>query len=73
MPTLLPTQLRERVLSFPEIQRGVQRISVVLADGRVFSPVEVAWGSEVLTVEGRSEVPFAVDQITGVFDASAST
>jgi hypothetical protein len=71
MPTLLPSELRKRVLSFPEVDVGVQRIRVVLADGRVFSPVEVAWGSEVLTVEGRAEVPFTVDQIADVFDASA--
>jgi hypothetical protein len=73
MPILLPGRLRQRVLSVPDVQHGIHRIRVVLTDGRLFSPVEIAWGSEVLTVESRSEAPFTVVQIAEVFDASAST
>jgi hypothetical protein len=54
----LPSHLQARVLSFPEYSQGVNRIIVRLDDGREFSDVFVAWGTEIIKVEGHAVLPF---------------
>ena len=70
MSTTLPDPIAEKVLAFPEWRMGAQRIKVVLADGRSFSPVEVAWGREIVRVAGYEEVPFDAADVVEVEDFS---
>jgi hypothetical protein len=49
---------------------GVNRVAVVLADGRSFAPVDIAWGREIVRVHGSEVVPFTGDEIVEVTDAS---
>jgi hypothetical protein len=62
----IPSHLQARVLEFPEYSQGVNRIIVLLADGREFEDVFVAWGAEIIKVEGFDELPFDPDQIVNV-------
>ena len=66
----LPESLRELVLSFPETSYGAHTVSVTLKDQRMISGVHVAWGREVVTVDGQVGIPFSEDDIVGVDDAS---
>jgi hypothetical protein len=66
----LPSEISERVHSFAEVHRGMQRVTVVLADGRRFRGVEVAWGCEILAVAGFETIPFSGDDVTEVYDES---
>ena len=69
----LPSEISERVNSFPEVHQGMQRVTVVLADGRRFRGVDVAWGCEVLAVAGCQTIPFSGDAVTEVYDESQVT
>ena len=62
----IPSYLQPIVLDFPEYSQGVNRITVRLADGREFSDVFVAWGSEIIKVEGYKSLPFDPNQIVEV-------
>ena len=73
LPVRLPDVLSDRVQAFPETHYGVQTITVTLRDGRVFSGVEVAWGSEVIRVRGQAKLPFSAEEIVDVDDASGLT
>lgn len=66
----LPVGIREQVLQFPEWSMGAHRVTVVLADGRNFVGTFVAWGSQVVKVEGFEVPPFDASQVVEVFDAS---
>jgi hypothetical protein len=68
----LPQRLGEIVSGFPETHMGAQTIKVTLADGRVFDKVTVAWGHEVVRVEGFDTLPFDPDQVALVEDASGA-
>ena len=70
MSTTLPDSVVEKVLAFPEWRMGAKRIKVVLADGRSFSSVEVAWGRDVVRVAGYEEVPFDAADVVAVEDFS---
>lgn len=71
MTVRLPERFHDRVSGFPETHAGVSTVTVTLRDGRVFTDVEVAWGSEVVGVRGRRDIPFTADEIADVDDASA--
>jgi hypothetical protein len=49
---------------------GAHRVTVVLADGRTFSPVDIAWAHEVVRVDGSEVIPFTTAEIVDVVDAS---
>jgi hypothetical protein len=66
----LPEATREQVGTFPETHYGVQTVRVTLADGRVFRGVQVAWGREVVRVDGYPEIPFSEEQVVVVEDDS---
>jgi hypothetical protein len=51
----------------PEFHYGVHRVTVELADGRVFPNVEVAWHSEVIRVPPHSSIPFRADDVVNVY------
>jgi hypothetical protein len=70
VPVVLPEQLQERVQTFPETHMGVHTVTATLHDGRVFSGVQVAWGTEVISVAGHDTLPFSADEIAEVDDAS---
>jgi hypothetical protein len=69
---ILPNEIREQVLALPEWRMGAHRVTVTLADGRMFGPVDVAWGSEVVRVFGFESVPFAGAEVVAVADASGT-
>lgn len=62
----IPSHLQVLVLDFPEYSQGVNRITVRLADGREFSDVFVAWGAEIVKVQGYKSLPFDPSQIVEV-------
>jgi hypothetical protein len=67
---ILPPSIQEEILTFPEYRMGVHGVTVTLADGRTLGPAEVAWGSEVVRVLGRGEIPFSGEEVVSVADAS---
>ena len=58
--------IAQKVLAFPEWKMGTHRVKVTLADGRSFSPVDVAWGREIVRVDGSDVVPFDAKDVTEV-------
>ena len=67
---VLRESIREKVASFPEHRMGAHKVAVLLADGRVFEDVIVAWEQEVISAGGKTEIPFTTDEIVDVFDRS---
>jgi hypothetical protein len=65
--------LLDQILRFPEVHMGVHRITVELGDGTAIGGVLVAWGGQVIRVEGRDPVPFSVRDVVAVHDASGLT
>ena len=59
-----------KIRSFPEYRMGAHRITVELRDGSSVTGVLVAWGRDVVRVEGLSGVPFAAEDVVDVNDAS---
>jgi hypothetical protein len=70
MSTTLPGPIAQQVLDFPEWKMGVHRIKVTLIDGRVFAPVDVAWGRDVVRVAGSDKIPFDAGDVNEVEDLS---
>ena len=70
MAVRLPEHLQEQVRQFGEVHMGVHRITVELADGRVYAGVEVAWAEEIIRVPGEPAVPFEAGEIAAVYDGS---
>jgi hypothetical protein len=68
--TALPDDIVEEVLAFPESHMGVHRIAVVLREGQAYRGVEVAWGRDVLSVEGYEVPPFDASDVVSVADDS---
>lgn len=62
----IPQHLQARILDFPEYSQGVNRVIVRLEDGREFADVFVAWGAEIIKVEGHDSLPFNPKQIVDV-------
>lgn len=63
---MLTKTLQAKVSALAEYKMGVHRVTVPLRDGRVFSPVDVAWEREIVRVEGSSEVPFEAEDIIDI-------
>jgi hypothetical protein len=66
----LPDHLTEKILTVGAWHMGAYRVGMRLADGRVIHGVLVAWGQEIVRVEGHDEVPFEVSEIVDVIDES---
>jgi hypothetical protein len=66
----LPEHLQDRVATFPETHMGVHTVTITLRDGRVFTPVEIAWATELIGVPDGSNFPFAAADIDSIDDAS---
>lgn len=66
MPTRFDDRLAEKILAMPEYRQGANKIRVVLNDGRQIGGVYVAWGREVIKVDGFSSIPFAIEDVADV-------
>jgi hypothetical protein len=66
----LPLQLTEKVRRGPEVHLGIWRVTVELADGRMYPGVEVSWPGEIIRVPGFGRVPFTAEEIADVHDGS---
>lgn len=60
---ILPVAIQDQVADMPRHAYGFTRIAVVLEDGTHHDGVHVAWGTEVVGIEGHDRLPFAVAQI----------
>jgi len=67
---ILPEPIREKIASFPEYRMGAHKVAVRLASGQVFEDVIVAWESEIVSVGGKSAIPFAAEEIVDVYNRS---
>jgi hypothetical protein len=67
MGVILPDEIKERVLGFPEWRMGAHRVAVTLRDGSKVRGVLVAWGTEVVRVDGAAEIPFDANDVVAVF------
>ena len=65
----LPPSIVDEVAKWPEFRMGVQRVRVVVADGRSFDDVMVA-GNRVVKVLGRHDLPFEASDVVAVTDLS---
>jgi hypothetical protein len=63
----LPDFLSEKIAHYPEHHLGVHRVRAELRDGRTFFPVFVAWGLEVVRVEGSDVIPFTTDELADLY------
>jgi hypothetical protein len=62
----IPKHLQSFILDLPEYSMGAHRIIVRLKDGREFGDVFVAWGAEIIKVEGYNSLPFDPQYIVEV-------
>ncbi len=62
----IPQDIADKICSFPEYRYGANRIKVWLDDGTCFDNVIVAWGEEIISVEGSKEIPFDPSKIIRV-------
>ncbi|HEY3698863.1 MAG TPA: hypothetical protein VGK97_05985 [Spongiibacteraceae bacterium] len=66
MSLFFDDEFAEKILAMPEYRQGANRIKVTLNDGRVFRGVFVAWGREVIRVEGLTSIPFEVEDVSSI-------
>jgi len=50
----IPNNLSDKAASFPESSYGVNRVTLVLGDGRKVNEVYLAWGKEIVKIRNRS-------------------
>jgi hypothetical protein len=62
----LPRQIAERILEMPEYRQGVNKVKLTLKDGRTYTDVYVAWGSEVVKVGKYKTIPFDPSEVIEV-------
>ena len=62
----LPITIQEPLAHLPEHSYGAVRVTVVLDDGSSISDVYVAWGSEVVRVGDRADIPFDPSRVVEV-------
>ena len=71
MPLEIPVRLTERVSLFPESSNGTCRTTLVLKDGRRIFDVTIAWGIEIVQLNGvpvgeEKQLGFRLDDIVDV-------
>jgi hypothetical protein len=64
----LPEAIKERILTFGEYRMGVYKVALVMKDGSRIENVLVAWGSEVVRVEGSEDFDIDVASIVDAED-----
>jgi hypothetical protein len=50
----LPSKLTEKAAGFPESSYGTTKVILVLKDGRKIFGVSLAWGTEILSIDGQA-------------------
>ena len=70
MEDRLPWKVTESILTFPEDSMGAYRVALILKDGSVIEDVIVAWGEQVVRVDGHDGCPFNVDDVVDALDRS---
>lgn len=63
---ILPVEIQGRVAQMERQSYGLRRVAVVLDDGAEQAGVRVAWGTEIVGVDGHDSIPFAVARIVDV-------
>ena len=53
MPIAIPVKFMDKAASFPESSYGATRVALILKDGRRISDVTLAWGSEIVQLDGE--------------------
>lgn len=66
MKNRLPTDIKQKILRFPEYRMGAHRVDLVLRDGRVVKDVVVAWGDEIVDLGQGQVLDFDPDEVTDV-------
>ena len=66
MTNKLPDHIRDKVIEMREYRQGVNKVTVRLQDGRKFSNVFVAWGSEIVKVGNTTHIPFDAADVVEV-------
>ena len=70
MPLTLPVKLAEKAATFSESTFGACRVILVLKDGEKVFDVTLAWGSEIVKIDGedidREKLGFGVTDIIDV-------
>jgi hypothetical protein len=67
----LPERFREKTNAMPEYSQGANKVTLVLKDGRRIQHVFLAWGHEIVKIEGKmierdDELPFKMEDVTDV-------
>lgn len=66
MSSTFRDDLAEKILDMAEYRMGTNRIEVTLRDGRRIAGVYVAWGREVVKVDGYPSIPFDTHDVVDV-------
>ena len=71
----LPEVLRDQVVEFPECSYGANRVTLLLADGRLVEDVILAWGRQIVKVGGKpvasaEDLSFSTSDAVDVFPDS---
>jgi hypothetical protein len=66
MNTFLPEKFANIISQFPEVSFGVCRISVILSNGLIYNGVYVTECTDVVKVDGYTEIPFDASQVVEV-------
>ena len=62
----LPEKFKSQVLAYPESSFGVVSLTIRTDDGRTYYNVTIAWGEEIVKVEGYDVIPFDPGRIVWV-------
>jgi hypothetical protein len=68
----LSPDVGETIAQFREIKMGLNRVALVLRDGRVIEPVFVAWGNQIVTPDGSSPLDIDPGGVVDALDRSGS-
>ncbi|HVX91299.1 MAG TPA: hypothetical protein VHC20_06815 [Candidatus Paceibacterota bacterium] len=71
MPLAIPANLADKAAGFPESSYGASRATLVLKDGRRIFDVTLAWGGEIVQLDGvrveeEKQLGFGVADIVDV-------
>lgn len=64
-PIELPEQVQGQIAAMPEHSCGVNRVTLILANGAEIPDVYVGWAKDILRVGRSSELDFDPDQVVG--------
>ena len=53
MALAIPSALAGKAAGFPESSYGANRVTLILKDGKKITRVTLAWGSEIVQIDGE--------------------